>query len=124
MALSIIYQMEITGDWSAADKINSIEKQSKEDKYISDYAIKIIEHVVKDKEKIDKLITKFSNNWSFDRISVIDKSVLRLGIAELLMYTPKTAVINEALEITDKYGEKDSKPFINGLLDTISCNLE
>jgi len=98
MALTLIYQMEIKDEW-------------------------MLKGVLKNKDKIDNLITKFSENWSFDRISIIDKSILRMAISELYMATPKTAVINEALELAEKYGEQDSKSFINGLLDTISCNL-
>jgi N utilization substance protein B len=121
MALSTIYRMEVTGDWTFSD--TNIDKQAKNDKYVSDYAIKIIRKVIELKSQIDTLIAKFSHNWSFDRISVVDKSVLRIAIAEFFMTTPKTVVINEALEIVDTYSEKNSKPFINALLDTISLNL-
>lgn len=115
--------MDINQDWLASDKFEKINTRAKGDKYISDYAVKIIDGFVQKKEKIDNLIREFSQNWSFERISTIDKSILRMAITELYLTTPKTAVINEALEIADKYGEKDSKSFVNGLLDKISFNL-
>ena len=123
VALSLIYQMEIKEDWTIAEKTEIIKKLAKGDGYISDYTIKIIESVINNKVRIDDLIANNSQNWSFDRISIIDKSILRMAISELFMSTPKTAVINEAIEIADKYGEKDSKSFINGILDTIAFNL-
>jgi transcription antitermination protein NusB len=123
LALSMLFQMEINKDWTVSDKIAKINEKAKGDEYISSYAIKIIDGLVKDKDKIDNLIRQFSENWSFERISIIDKSILRMAIVELYLSTPKTAVINEALEIADKYGEKESKSFVNGLLDKISFNL-
>jgi transcription antitermination protein NusB len=123
IAFSLIYQMEINDQWTISNHTDNLKKLAKGDDYIGDYALRIIDIVLNNKEKIDNLISQYSKNWSFERISIVDKSILRMAISELYLATPKTAVINEALEIADKYGEKDSKSFINGLLDTISLNL-
>jgi transcription antitermination protein NusB len=124
ITLSILYGMETKSEWSLSPFIEEIKRQTKNDNQIYDYSFKILETILMKKEKIDNLIKKYSQNWSFDRISIIDKGILRIAIAEFYMYTPKTAVINEALEIAEIYGEMDSKSFINALLDIISLNLE
>jgi len=123
IAFTLLFQMEIKDLWVISDHTETLQKLVKGDAYIEDYARSIIEKFLNDKERIDRLISQFSKNWTFDRISVVDKSILRMSITEFYLTTPKTAVINEALEIADKYGEKDSKSYINGLLDTISLNL-
>jgi transcription antitermination factor NusB len=70
---------------------------------------------------VDELLKKFSVHWTPDRMAVIDKNIIRLGICELLFdsTTPPKVVINEAVEIAKKFGTEESPDFINGILDKI-----
>ncbi len=71
--------------------------------------------------KIDAELQAVSVNWKLSRMSVIDRSVLRLATYELLESdTPTRVVLNEAIELAKKYGTEDSGKFVNGLLDKIA----
>ncbi len=71
---------------------------------------------------IDNYISEHLRNWTISRIAIIDKSILRLAIYELIYetQTPMKVIINEAVEIAKKYGTKDSFTFINAVLDAIA----
>ncbi len=73
-------------------------------------------------EEIAELIGKHAQNWRMERMPAVDRSVLRLGIAELLGFpgTPAPIVINEALEIARRYSGPDAINFLNGVLDAVA----
>jgi N utilization substance protein B len=84
------------------------------------YADELIHGVVENKDKFDEMISKLSSNWALDRIAVVDRNILRMGIFEILNTdVPAEAVINEAVEISKAFAEKDSPSFINGILDQV-----
>jgi len=88
---------------------------------VKDFARALVEAVSRDKEVIDKLITRLSHNWKLYRINRVDRNILRMAIAEMIAYpeTPGRVVLNEAIEIGKKYGAENSSAFINGILDRI-----
>jgi N utilization substance protein B len=72
--------------------------------------------------QIDEVISKhLSNNWKIDRIDSVMKSILRLGITELLYLKdiPTNVVLNEYIEISKAFFEKSEVAFVNGLLDSV-----
>jgi len=71
---------------------------------------------------IDGILREHSTNWSLERMSRVDLSLLRLGTFELLNSpdVPVSVVINEAIEIGKRYGTEDTPGFVNGILDKIS----
>jgi N utilization substance protein B len=78
------------------------------------------------RSEIDAQIQKHTENWRMDRMSAVDRNLLRLGVAEFLGF-PRTAraiVINEGLEIARLYSAPESIQFINGVLDSIGKDLE
>jgi N utilization substance protein B len=86
------------------------------------FAETIVKGVVEFRAVIDKKIAEVAKNWSLERMTSIDLSILRIGTYELL-YLPEIPVqvaINEAIEIAKRYGTKESPSFINGLLDKIA----
>ncbi|MEN9836280.1 MAG: hypothetical protein RL011_2473 [Pseudomonadota bacterium] len=71
--------------------------------------------------EIDTLIQTVSTNWKLERMSVIDRNVLRLATFELLVAAaPQRVVLNEAIELAKKFGSAESGRFVNGLLDRIA----
>jgi transcription antitermination protein NusB len=72
--------------------------------------------------QIDELITSASKNWRIDRMSRVDRNILRLGAAELLAFhdVPVKVVINEAVELAKRFGTAESSAFVNGVLDRIA----
>jgi N utilization substance protein B len=71
--------------------------------------------------EIDGLINGASEHWDLQRITPIDRAILRLAICELLFVeaTPPKVAINEAIELAKTFGEAESPHFVNGLLDAI-----
>jgi N utilization substance protein B len=72
--------------------------------------------------KIDELITQVSKNWRIDRMSRVDRNILRLGVCELVAFpdVPVKVVINEAVELAKRFGTAESSAFVNGVLDRIA----
>ena len=89
---------------------------------IHDFAATIIKGTIEHIEPIDSLIKKHSKNWKFERLDIIDKSVLRLSIFCILHLRdiPKIVTINEGVELAKAFGSKTSGQFINGILDVIN----
>jgi N utilization substance protein B len=73
-------------------------------------------------KEIDELITTSSKNWRIDRMSRVDRNILRLGATELLAFrdVPVKVVINEAVELAKRFGTAESSAFVNGVLDRIA----
>src|SRR5690606_34948402 len=68
----------------------------------------------------DELITKHSANWRIERMPLVDRNILRMGIHEMLdMGTPPPVVIDQALALARRFSGEESVPFINGVLDAI-----
>jgi N utilization substance protein B len=81
----------------------------------------LVEGVVREKEKIDRMIEKFSRNWKLDRMSCVDRNVMRIAVYEILFCEdiPPKVSINEAIDIGKKYGTEESGAFINGIVDSV-----
>jgi transcription antitermination protein NusB len=86
-----------------------------------DFAGKLIATVSRDKEEIDGLIANISTNWKLHRMTLVDRNVLRMAVAELTTFPeiPSTVTLNEAIDIGKMYGADNSAAFINGILDRI-----
>lgn len=85
------------------------------------YAEELLHTILKNKEPIDLLLEKYSENWTLSRMAVIDRNLLRLAACEILYgkSVPPKVAIDEAVEIAKKYGSEDSPNFINGILDRV-----
>jgi N utilization substance protein B len=93
-----------------------------------EFARKIAGGVESHLEAIDAVITKAAPEWPLERIAIIDRNALRIGLYELLYANPEEVppkvAINEAIEIVKNYGGPNSGKFINGVLGTIYKELE
>ena len=89
------------------------------------YVRDVVNGVLENIESIDKVISKYLENWDLDRLGKTDKAILRLGAYELIHYdTPKVVVINEAVELAKKYSDDKVVKLINAVLDKIRDNEE
>lgn len=86
-----------------------------------DFAKQLIYKVIQHQEELDSVIKSKVANWEFNRIAVIDKFLLRMGICELMYLheIPPKVTINEAIEIAKNYSTEKSSKFINGVLDSV-----
>jgi transcription antitermination protein NusB len=90
------------------------------------FAKSLILKVIEQTDGLDKMITERAKNWDFNRIAVIDRIVIRMGICELLYYDdiPPKVSINEAIEIVRAYSTEKSDKFVNGVLDSVLNDLK
>jgi len=90
------------------------------------FAKALIHTVIEHQEEIDSTIKKKVANWEFNRIAVIDRILLEMGICELLYFEdiPPKVTINEAIEIAKRYSTEKSGQFINGVLDALLADFK
>jgi N utilization substance protein B len=75
-------------------------------------------------EEIDRDLATVTTNWRLERLSAIDRSVLRLAATELRIgQTPPVTVIKEALHLAERFGTDSSARFVNGVLDALARKL-
>ena len=88
-----------------------------EDEFAKRIVIGVLEH----RQEIDRLIEERSENWRLDRMTAIDRNILRIALFELLYCSeiPPKVTINEAIDLGKRYGSEESGSFINGILDRI-----
>ena len=85
------------------------------------FAGALIRTVARHRSDLDAQITEATTNWRLERLSVIDRCVLRLGAAELHNgETPPRVVIQEAVRLAERYGSLKSAKFVNGVLDALA----
>ncbi len=72
-------------------------------------------------KEINRWIEKYSKNWKLERLAVVDRNILRIGVFEIVYTdTPHQVIICEALEIAKKFSSDNAHKFINGVLDAIA----
>lgn len=88
------------------------------------FAQSLVAAAVERASEIDQLITASSRNWRLDRMSRVDRNILRLGTCELLAFrdVPVRVVINEAVELAKRFGTAESAAFVNGVLDRVASS--
>jgi len=120
LALKFLYQLEFNEE-GFKDQMASFEDRLSCQEEVKDFMQELVSKVVGHRKEIDFTLQKYSEHWTLDRMTVIDRNILRLGVCEL-MYSqtiPPKVAINEAVEIAKKYGSEESPDFINGILDKI-----
>lgn len=121
----MLFQADLSGSgpeecrtlfWNSSDQVRD---------EVRNYANQLFHRSLSSRDRVDELIRSHAQNWSIERMAAVDRNILRLAIAELLMgETPATVVIDEAIEIARKFGTEKSPEFVNGILDSIRIELE
>ncbi len=130
-ALQLLYSAEITGQ-TIADLLqqnNAIVFESEDKEAVSpdEYALVLIRGIEEHQEEIDTMLDSSSDNWSIDRMPIMDRSILRVAVYEMMFQDaiPVSVSIDEAVELAKKYGgEDESHRFVNGVLGQIAKKLE
>jgi N utilization substance protein B len=118
VVLQLLYQDDLhpRGDLAAGDRF--LQRRLRADEKLVEFARGLLAGVRRNRPELDQLIAERADNWSLDRMAVIDRNILRLGAYELMFTeTPRSVVINEAVELAKRYGGANSGPFVNGVLD-------
>ena len=124
IAFKVIFQV----DQVDADPRTAFEYLLEENNLVTsecEFSWAMIEGCLQHMDEIDSLIARYSNEWTIDRMSSVDRNLMRIASAEILfLEDSKPAVaIDEAIEISKRYGEHNSAAFINAILDKINRNM-
>jgi N utilization substance protein B len=89
------------------------------------YLLDLVEGVTSHLEEMDVFIVRYSEHWRLERMTIVDRNLLRLAIYELLYQPniPVKVVINEAVEMAKRYGSEASGGFVNGILDQVRMSV-
>jgi len=83
----------------------------------------LVENVLKKRETLDGILTKAAPDWPIEKISIVDRNILRIGLYELLFVdkaeVPAKVAINEAIELAKTFGGENSGKFVNGVLGAV-----
>lgn len=124
-ALALLYTSEITEEYATtiADEGRALEEAGP----LTDYAKQLVRGVESHIAAIDKEIAATAENWSVHRMPIVDRSILRLAVYEMMFVgeVPTSVCINEAIELAKDFGGEDESPrFVNGVLGRIARRLE
>ena len=118
-ALRIMFQIDIS-KCDENEAIKSVIEASEDlelDESLIQFAKDIVSKTVENIVQIDTIIANLSKDWSVNRLSPVDRSILRLAMCEISFFEiPLAIAIDEALEISKKYCDYDAPKFINGIL--------
>ena len=115
-ALMVVYSNDVNPESSEIIP-DTEEALSEKDRLVANL---LVSSVSENLATIDKNIAKYLKNWSINQLNIVDKSILRLAIAEFTYSedsSGKKIIINEAVELAKKYGGENSYRFINGILN-------
>lgn len=126
-ALQMLYQREV-GRVSLDEVARTfwgIDQDADPDDRVKTFAAQLAAGTIASLDRIDGLIAERAEHWRPERMAVLDRLILRLGVYELLTgETPSSVVINEAIELARTFSTEDAVRFINGMLDGVKKTLE
>jgi N utilization substance protein B len=118
VVLQILYQLDLNPDRDLQADDLFLRSRLRDNEELVGFARSLLQGVLRNREELDQMLAACAENWSVDRMAVTDRNVLRLGAYEIL-YTdvPRSAAINEAVELARRFGSRQSAQFVNGILD-------
>ena len=119
-ALKVLYQLDVTRD-PPEDGLKVFFRNHRIPLDAQPFVVRLVQGTFSHLSEVDRLLAKHATNWALDRMAVVDRNILRMGVFELLFgnETPPKVVINEAVELAKRFGTADSGKFVNGVLDSI-----
>ncbi len=125
VVLQSLYAQAITGgpiEEVVADQLS----RGDYDGEVVDYTQRLSARVLAEQEPLDVMISERATNWDLERIALIDKLILRMGLCELIHFpdVPAKVCINESIELAKKFSSSDARRFVNGILDAVYKDVE
>jgi N utilization substance protein B len=111
-AVALLYEADLRGD-----DPRSVLARSAEDEPVGPFTATLVEGVADRRPELDALISRYARGWSIERMPIVDRNVLRVGLWELVAsQVPVAVVIDEAVELANELSTPDSGRFVNGVL--------
>ncbi len=131
IALQSLYEWDFSGE-KAKNYKEVVEKNislsEKVEKKEVDFIYSLVDGVLSNIEELNKIISAAAPDWPLEKITIIDRNVLRIGLYELIYGNkddvPPKVAINEAIELAKQFGGSSSGKFINGILGTVYKEIE
>lgn len=119
-ALEVLYRLDLVGD-EPEETIDEILLRKNPSEDAETYLRRLVDAAQGNQGEIDSSLRKHLKRWRLERLTVLDRAILRLAAAELLYFDdiPPKVSINEAVEVAKKYGDDDAGKFVNGVLDSV-----
>ncbi len=124
LALQALYQSDITSD-ASEKSLAEFWATTEGSASAKQFAMQLVEGVLARRAEIDALVESAAENWRLERLSRVDLNVIRIAVHELTAPPPLPLeiAINEAVEISRRFGTGESSSFVNGVLDQVAARL-
>ncbi|HMB69026.1 MAG TPA: transcription antitermination factor NusB [bacterium] len=120
-AFKALYRVDVTGK-GMEDALSGLDPDGKLDEEALRFAQELLETVGAHRSRVDAVLDGAVDRWGTERMAVVDRSLLRLGTAEILYWRwiPDEVSINEYVDLAKKFGSEEAGAFVNAVLDRIS----
>lgn len=122
-ALDVLYEADLRAIGAVTVLNDTADRRDETgEPELNSYVRELVEGVVERRERIDELLSTYSQGWTLERMPVVDRNVLRIGVFELLWNddVPDGVAISEAVALVSDLSTDESPAFVNGLLSRIS----
>lgn len=122
LALQVLFQQEFSPQISFEKGLEVFKGQFPAPQEVWDFALFLLAGINQHKAEIDRVLQENTAHWSLKRLALVDLNLMRIATFEMKYSAgevPPKVAVNEAIEISKKYGSTDSPGFINGILDSI-----
>jgi N utilization substance protein B len=124
VALQLLFQFDYNAGMPRA-VLEQFVRDRLRDAELERFALELFDSTVSQRQAIDARLAEVAQNWRLERMTAVDRNVLRLGTYEMLFTgQPAAPIINEAIELARRYGTKNSPTFVNGVLDEVRKRVE
>ncbi|MBM3332491.1 transcription antitermination factor NusB [candidate division WOR-3 bacterium] len=119
-ALEVLYRLDLVGD-EPENTISEILLRKNPSDEAETYLRRLVDAALGRQQETDAVLRRHLTRWRLERLTVLDRAILRLAAAEILYFddVPPKVSINEAVEIAKKYGDDEAGKFVNGVLDGV-----
>ena len=119
-ALEVLYRLDLVGDEPEHTIAEILLRKNPPDE-AETYLRRLVDSALGNQQEIDAALRRHLTRWRLERLTMLDRAILRLAAAEILYFDdiPPKVTINEAVEIAKKYGDDDAGKFVNGVLDSV-----
>jgi len=127
LALQVLFQQEFSPTLPLDKALDQFKTYHQAQEKVWSYATTLLEGIGANKTDIDASLESFSAHWTLERMALVELNIMRVAAYEIMFLDqevpPKTA-INEAIEISKKYGSTESGSYVNGVLDQLRKSKE
>jgi transcription antitermination protein NusB len=118
-ALDILFESELRGMPAGESLAHRLADPAQQ---LNPYTVTLVEGVREHRERLDELVNEYSVGWTLERMPVVDRHLLRIGMFELLYCdeVPDAVAISEAVNLARELSTDESPAFVNGILGRIA----